>query len=174
MATRYVDGFTRKEFVEKFYPIIERSVRGTGLLPGTALATAIVESSGKVDGKWLVGGSKLSRKANNYHGIKCHGWPGRKYEIETREEKPNGESYKVVACFRHYPSVEASIRDWVKFLQENPRYKKVFKQTTVYDQAVALKAAGYATGNNYARVLYDTYLSQKPLIIALNKKKSID
>ena len=31
-------------------------------------------------------GVPLSQEANNYFGIKCHGWSGRGYNIDTREE----------------------------------------------------------------------------------------
>lgn len=156
---------SRQEFTREMYPRIQRIVRGTGLLPGTALAQAIIESSGKYNGQFRVGGSSLSRKANNYFGIKCHsGWKGKRYNSRTREETSSGASYYVNSCFRAYPSIEASIKDWVKFLQTNRRYRKVFQQRTVKGQIQALKNAGYATAGGYVNAVYDVYKSQLPTI----------
>ena len=75
---------TRTEFIDQFGPYIKKVVRGSGILPGTLITQAILESSGKVNGKWLVGGSGLSRKANNFFGIKAgSSWKGAVYEVKT-------------------------------------------------------------------------------------------
>ena len=152
--------YTREEFVETYGPYIARATRGTGLSPGTVISQAIIESQGKVNGSYRVGGSTLSREANNFFGIKCHGWSGRGYNIDTREETATGESYmERGACFRAYDSVEDSIDDYIRFLQQNSNYRRagVFEADTVYQQAVALKRAGYATDVNYANTISKVY-----------------
>ena len=53
---------TRKEFIETYGAFIHKITAGTGILPGTLIAQAFLESS--ANGK--VGGSKLSREANNF------------------------------------------------------------------------------------------------------------
>lgn len=155
--------YTRSEFVNKYGQYIIKATRGTGILPGTLVAQAILESSGTYNGKWLVGGSGLSRNANNYFGIKCHStWKGKRYNANTNEQTSSGQVYvDPNACFRKYDSVKDSIDDYIKFLKENDRYAShgVFKAKTVKEQAQALKNAGYATAVNYAATVYEVYLS---------------
>ena len=43
--------YTREEFVETYGPYIARATRGTGLLPGTVISQAIIESQGKVNAR---------------------------------------------------------------------------------------------------------------------------
>lgn len=155
---------TRVELIEKYGPFIVEQTKGTGILPGTLITQLIVESQGKVGGSYKVGGSTLSRNAQNYFGIKCgSSWKGPKYEIQTREETKTGQSYYVVACFRQYDSIEASIKDYIKFLQSNQRYKNAgfFQQQTVLGQFQALKKAGYATAGGYVDLLNKVYMPLK-------------
>jgi len=159
---------TRKEFINKYGAFIHKVTAGTGILPGTLIAQAFLESS--ANGQ--VGGSKLSREANNFFGIKCGpNWSGGKYYINTKEYGQNG-AYYVKACFRKYASVEDSIKDYVNFLQVNNRYAQagVFKAKTVKEQAEALKRAGYATAPSYAQLVYDVY---KPYATLIDAQKSL-
>lgn len=159
---------SRSEFIKKYGSYIKQQVKGTGILPGTLITQLIVESQGKVGGTYKVGGSKLAREANNYFGIKCGGyWSGKKYTISTREETKNGETYYTNACFRKYNSIEDSIKDYIKYIQTNQRYRSAgfFNEKTVLGQFQALKAAGYATGNNYVSLLYGVY---KPLALQID------
>lgn len=164
--------YTRPEFVKRYGGFIANAVKGTGLLVGTVVAQAILESQGKVNGTYRVGGSKLSREANNYFGIKCHGWSGKGYNIDTGEQKPDGTKYiQSNACFRAYDSVEDSILDYIKFLKSNPRYERagVFKAKTVKEQAEALKRAGYATAVNYASTLDTIYKGVQDYVDKFNE-----
>ena len=159
--------YTREEFVATYGPYIARETKGTGILPGTVVAQAIIESQGKINGSYRVGGSTLSLKANNYFGIKCHGWSGRGYNIDTREQTSEGADYtERNACFRAYDSVEDSIDDYVDFLLSNSNYRKagVFEADTVYKQAQALKRAGYATDVNYASTISKVYEGVKDYV----------
>lgn len=166
--------YTREQFVEKYGAYIVRATRGTGILPGTLIAQAILESSGTVDGKWLVGGSGLSRKAKNYFGIKCHSsWKGKTYNANTNEQTSSGAVYvQPNACFRAYKSVKDSIDDYIRFLKENDRYANagVFKAKTVKEQAQRLKEAGYATAVNYAATVLGVYEDIKDVLIKIQKK----
>lgn len=169
---------SRKEFIKEFGAYVHKVTRGTGILPGTLIAQLFLESSSK----GIVGGSKLSKEANNYFGIKCGGgWEGPVYYIQTREVI-NGRSVMVDACFRKYGSIKDSIQDYVLFLQENTRYKNagVFEAKTVKEQAEALKRAGYATAPNYATLVNDVYRpyaglidEQKTLMAGFSIKKTI-
>jgi len=155
------------EFVEEFGSFIHKTVKGTGILAGTLISQAILESSGKdSSGNWKVGGSKLSREAVNYFGIKSNnGWKGRIYNIDTGEVY-NGNKVIVNANFRAYNNVKDSIKDYVSFLKSNGRYAQhgVFEAKTVSEQAKRLKEAGYATSSNYADTVNKIYLAEKPII----------
>ena len=157
--------YTREEFVKKYSHYVNAITKGTGLLTGTVLGQAILESSGnyKTGGKWLVGGSQLSQEANNYFGIKADpSWKGKVYNISTREVL-NGKNVYQKDNFRKYNSVEDSIKDHLDFLLTNSRYKNagVFDAKTVAEQAEAIKRAGYATDPNYANAVTQVYDSIK-------------
>lgn len=164
----------RTEFVKEFGSFILNVTKGTGILAGTLIAQAILESSGKEGSLWLVGGSKLSRKANNFFGIKCgSSWQGEKYEIETTEWNEKEQYYySTKACFRKYRTVEDSIKDYVQFLQKNQRYKNagVFEAKTVKTQAQALQKAGYATSPNYADLVNKVYLTVSKQISSIKQQ----
>ena len=157
--------YTRDEFVKKYGSFIHKSVKGTGILAGTLVAQAILESSGKdLNGDWKVGGSKLSREALNFFGIKSSkAWKGKTYNIDTGEVI-KGKKVIVNADFRAYNSVKDSIEDYVKLLKENPRFSNVLKATTVSEQAKELKKAGYATSLTYADTVTQVYNSVKDSI----------
>ena len=160
--------YTREEFVKKYSPYVNTITKGTGLLTGTVLGQAILESSGnyKTGGKWLVGGSQLSQDANNYFGIKADpSWKGQVYNIKTREVV-NGKDVYQKDNFRKYNSVEDSIKDHLDFLLKNSRYRQagVFNAKTVAEQAAAIKKAGYATDPNYANAVTQVYESIKSYI----------
>lgn len=163
---------TRPEFVKTFGSYIYNAVKGSGILPETLIAQAILESSGKYGGQWLVGGSKLSREANNFFGIKCgSSWKGDKYNINTTEwNQSGGYYYSTNACFRKYETVEDSIKDYVQFLQKNSRYKKALEQKTIKTQAKELQKAGYATSPDYSDLVYKVYLSVKNDIQGIKKE----
>ena len=159
--------YTRPQFVERYGPYISKATKGSGILPGTLIAQAIIESQGMVGSSYRVGGSTLSREANNYFGIKCHGWGGKGYNIDTREQTSSGVDYtEKGACFRSYDSVEDSIDDYIKFLHSNSNYRRagVFQAKTVEEQAKALKRAGYATDVNYASTVTKVYNSVRSYV----------
>lgn len=157
--------YTREEFVKKYSPYVNTITQGTGLLTGTVMGQAILESSGNYNtgGQWRVGGSKLSQEANNYFGIKADpSWKGKVYNIKTREVVGGKDVYQK-DDFRKYDSVQDSLQDHLNFLVSNPRYRKagVFEAKTVAEQAAAIKRAGYATDPNYANTVSSVYDSIK-------------
>ena len=156
---------TRKEFISKYGSYIHKITKGTGILPGTLITQAFIESSGEKTPS-IVGSSVLTQNTFNYFGVKCGGkWAGPCYSINTGEYF-NG-TYKVIKdTFRKYGSIEESIKDYIKFLQINPRYAKTgfFQAKTVKDQAIALQNAGYATAGNYANFINDVYKPYAKLI----------
>jgi len=148
---------SRKDFITKYYPFVKELTKGTGIYIQTLFAQAILESQGSVNGIYKVGGSKLAKDYNNFFGIKANSsWKGKKVDMNTREVY-SGTDVIVKDAFRVYDSPEDSMRDYVLFLQKNPRYKQhgVFSAKDYKEQAKALKAAGYATEPNYAKVVSD-------------------
>jgi flagellum-specific peptidoglycan hydrolase FlgJ len=161
---------SRKEFIEQYGAFVHKATRGTGILPGTLIAQLFIESQGK-NKPGVVGSSGLTQSSSNYFGIKCAGgWKGPTVYADTREVI-NGNSVTVKACFRKYDSIEDSIKDYINFLQSNPRYKNagVFEAKTVKSQAEALKRAGYATATNYAAFINEIYT---PYALLIDQQKS--
>ena len=156
---------TREQFINKYSSLVAELIKNTGIFPQTVFAQAIVESQGKVNGVYYPAQSKLSREANNLFGIKADkSWKGDRYNINTGEYTPSGDYYTESADFRAYDNKEDSFRDYVKFLQVNPRYQKALKAGSFLDQVNELQKAGYATSPSYATLLYQVGLSIKGFI----------
>ena len=119
-----------------------------GLFPSVLIAQAALESG------W--GQSELATKYNNLFGVKKgSSWTGRTVNLPTREVI-NGVSQTVRADFRVYPSWQDSIADRNRLLLTLNRYANVRSAKTPEAQVQALKAAGYATGENYVSSLMNT------------------
>lgn len=135
---------TNKEFADKYGQAAVNATAGSGIFPETLLSQAILESrSGK---------SELASKHNNFFGIKADkSWTGQKVIMKTREVL-KGKSVYIDSAFRKYNNPVDSFKDYVAFLQKNPRYTKagVFKATNFNDQIDAIAKSGYATATNYA------------------------
>lgn len=160
VAESVIANFTRPQFIERFKTIVKNASKNTGLFPSVFMAQAILESNN--------GNSGLSKKANNFFGIKADpSWLGDIYTAQTREVV-NGKDVIETAKFRKYSTPELSFIDRVQFLIDNKRYKNagVFSAKTPEEQAKALKAAGYATDPLYAELLIK--------LINQNNLKSLD
>jgi len=146
---------TREAFVFKYYPFVKKITQGTGIFPQILLAQAIIESQGNIGGHMYVGASKLADKYNNYFGIKASSkWKGPVVDMKTGEVI-NSQNVTVTSKFRVYSTPEDSMRDFVKFLQENKRYREagVFEAESYADQALKIAAAGYATNESYGEMV---------------------
>jgi flagellum-specific peptidoglycan hydrolase FlgJ len=136
---------TREDFTKKFYKLAKSVTDGSGVFPETLLAMAIVESR--------TGDSLLSKKYNNYFGIKAAGkWTGASVNLKTQEFYNNTPT-TIKDAFRVYPSIKTGFKDYVNFLKINPRYKKALKAPTYQEQIIEIARAGYATAPNYADVI---------------------
>jgi len=142
---------TRDEFIKANYQKALNVTKGTGIFPETLLAMAVVESQGKSsDGNWYPGLGLVAREASNYFGIKAStAWTGKTIALPTP-----GDADKI-SIFRVYNSFEDSLKDFVKFLQVNPRYEKagVFKSSDFPTQIVNIARAGYAENPNYSSLI---------------------
>ena len=154
---------TIQEYIEAYREDAIREMHEDGIPASITLAQGIKESNS--------GNSPLAINANNHFGIKCQKeWVGMQY-IQDDDLKNE--------CFRKYNSVLESFADHSEFLKSRPRYAFLFL-LDIKDYkgwANGLKAAGYATDPNYARVLikliedyklyvYDTIKSPSPDLVA--------
>lgn len=142
---------TRIEFIESIKKAAEKTSQATGLSSELMLAQAAQETG------W---GKSVLPGTNNIFNIKADSsWAGPKATFPVKEFI-NGQWVTVNADFRVYPTVEESLIDRVKFLQENSRYSQLFEQGTLGDfekEADVLQRAGYATDPSYATSLSKVY-----------------
>jgi hypothetical protein len=133
----------KKNFYKKYYADVVKATEGTGLFPEMVIAQMALESS------W--GTSGLATKANNMFGVKSH---GEKDGIILQNKKEGKD-----VSWKKYKTPLDSINGYVKFLQDNPRYKKggVLDAKTPQEQANLLQKAGYAgDSTTYANKIIST------------------
>ncbi|MDR9425130.1 MAG: flagellar assembly peptidoglycan hydrolase FlgJ [Marinobacter sp.] len=135
-----------QQFVSQLMPFAERVAKDSGIDPKLMVAQAALETG------W---GSKMikgdgNEPSFNLFGIKADSrWSGDSGTITTTEFR-DGLPMKEQADFRAYPDYEASFRDYVDFLQNNPRYRDVLSSADQPDVfADKLQEAGYATDPEY-------------------------
>lgn len=131
---------TRKQYIEQYKDIAIRQMKSYGIPASIILAQGCLESGN--------GNSRLAVKANNHFGIKCHNWTGKRL---YHDDDKRGE------CFRKYNNSEDSYKDHSEFLRNGKRYQSLFdlNKTDYKMWAHGLKAAGYATNPQYAKLLID-------------------
>jgi flagellar protein FlgJ len=135
-----------EQFVRELLPVAERMAGDSGIDPKLMVAQAALETGW---GRHMITGDD-QRPSFNLFGIKAdRRWSGDSVTITTTEFR-EGVPMKERADFRAYPDYEASFRDYIAFLESNPRYREVL---SVADQpevfADKLQEAGYATDPNY-------------------------
>lgn len=138
----------KKSFLQGLYHSAKAASKILGIDPRFLLAQAALETAW---GKRIIT-SKDGQTSFNLFGIKADSsWQKDKVNITTTEYR-NGKRQKEVAAFRQYGSFAESFKDYVNFLQDNPRYKNALQNTSdVKTFANELQRAGYATDPNYAK-----------------------
>ncbi len=138
---------TPQDFVHSLYPIAQEVAQELGVDPRVLLAQSALETG------W---GRQLAnrpdgRSTHNLFGIKADArWDGERATVSTLEYR-DGVARLEKASFRAYGSYEESFRDYVKFLQENPRYSAALDVAHSPEAfARRLQEAGYATDPVYA------------------------
>jgi len=135
-----------EHFVTELMPVAEKVAKESGIDPKLMVAQAALETGW---GRHMIEGDG-NEPSFNLFGIKADSrWSGNAVTITTTEFR-GGVPMKERADFRAYDDYEASFRDYVDFLQSNPRYKDVLSSA---DQPEAfadkLQEAGYATDPEY-------------------------
>jgi len=135
-----------EHFVRTLLPFAESISADTGIDPKLMVAQAALETGW---GRHMIQGDG-NQPSYNLFGIKADSrWQGDAVTITTTEFR-EGVAMKERADFRAYPDYEASFRDYVEFLESNPRYRDVLDsadQPEVF--ARKLQEAGYATDPQY-------------------------
>ena len=132
---------TPEQYIAQYKDAAITEMKKSGVPASITLAQGMLESA--------YGNSRLSRKARNHFGIKCHSdWSGP--SIKKDDDAKN-------ECFRKYKNVSESYRDHSKFLRGKSRYAFLFdyKITDYKSWAKGLKKAGYATNPKYPKLLID-------------------
>ncbi|KRN94803.1 glycoside hydrolase family 73 protein [Pediococcus stilesii] len=139
-----------EKFIKTIAPYAQQMQRQYGVLSSITMAQAILESN------W--GESTLSKKFNNYYGIKGDSDSNSKY-FKT-QEFVNGKWVTISARFRVYSSWQESMRDHSLLLVNgtnwNPQQYATVVSATNYKQAAqALYDSQYATDPDYPEKLIE-------------------
>jgi flagellar protein FlgJ len=137
---------TPESFVNSMKPYADRAAKALGVEPSLLLAQAALETG------W---GQKVVKNArgssNNLFNIKAdRSWQGDKVTTQTLEFHDN-TPVKETAAFRSYSNYQDSFNDYVRFLNENPRYETALQQGGDSESFIrGIHSAGYATDPSYA------------------------
>jgi flagellar protein FlgJ len=137
-----------RDFVKTLFPIAEEVASSIGVDPRVLLAQSALETGW---GRKMIAMPDGSN-SHNLFGIKADArWNGEQASVNTVEYR-DGVAAQEKASFRSYGSYEESFRDYVKFLQENPRYQEALSQSHDANSFTQhLQDAGYATDPVYAK-----------------------
>ncbi|RMG31134.1 MAG: flagellar assembly peptidoglycan hydrolase FlgJ [Gammaproteobacteria bacterium] len=133
-------------FVRDLLPHARRVARRLGVPAEAIVAQAALETGW---GRAIPRGPD-GRPSHNLFGIKAGAdWHGPRVAAGTLEFQ-EGHLRRVSARFRAYPSPEASLEDYARFLEGHPRYREALRARDPLAFVQALARAGYATDPHYA------------------------
>lgn len=135
-----------RTFVERVWPHAEEASRKLGIPAQFLVAQAALETG------W--GRGELHRAdgtpSHNLFNIKAgRNWQGPVVALPVTEYA-NGRAYTEAARFRAYGSYGEAFQDYVRLLQNSPRYAEVLNQQDAAGFARSLQSAGFATDPEYA------------------------
>lgn len=135
------------DFVDAILPHARAAASVLGVNPLFLAAQAALETGW---GKYVVR-DQAGQSSHNLFNIKAdRSWQGDKAEVSTLEYR-GGIPMREQAQFRKYHDIGESFADYVRFLQNNPRYQDALAVAEDERQfAVGLQNAGYATDPAYA------------------------
>lgn len=140
-----------EHFVQSLKPYADKAAQALGVDPSILIAQAALETGW---GSKVITNSQGS--SNNLFNIKAdRSWKGDKVATQTLEYHEN-VPVKQKAAFRSYASFEESFNDFVRFLNQNPRYHTALAKASnaQSDNSASfirgIHKAGYATDPNYA------------------------
>lgn len=135
-----------ESFVESMSPYAEKAAQALGVDSSLLLAQAALETGW---GQKVINNSRGS--SNNLFNIKAdRSWAGNKMSTQTLEYH-QGVPVQERAAFRSYANFEESFNDYVRFLNQNPRYTTALKHNGDDEAFIrGIHDAGYATDPDYA------------------------
>ena len=137
---------TPESFVASLKPYATRAAKALGVEPSLLIAQAALETG------W---GQKVVKNArgstNNLFNIKAdRSWQGDKISTQTLEFYDQ-IPVKETAAFRSYSNYQDSFNDYVRFLNDNPRYQTALQNHGSSEAFIrGIHKAGYATDPHYA------------------------
>lgn len=135
---------SQQSFIKHIAQSAQIIAANNDLYASVMIAQAALESS------W--GTSDLSGRHHNLFGIKG-GYRGQSIQMWTKEVTNAGVQKHILADFRSYPSVAASLRDYAVVMQQ-PIFRNAKKsQTNSYQEATAFLTQRYATDPTYGQKL---------------------
>jgi flagellum-specific peptidoglycan hydrolase FlgJ len=138
---------TKEEFLQNATAAAQESSKTSGLPVGITVAQAALESA--------FGNSALSRKANNYFGIKAHGRHA-VLEMPTTEVM-NGDVQKMLARFAAYKDMAECFNCRDQLITNAAVYAEARANAHDPDQFVRALAKHWATDPNYAEKILKLY-----------------
>ena len=153
-------------FVKKLWPLAEKAAEKLGVSTEVILSQAALETGW---GKHIINNGTES--SHNLFNIKANpGWNGKQI-AKSSMEFIQGQSLQQKSAFRAYDSLQQSFDDYVNFLQNNPRYKKVLDNIAQPEQQLRQKTHDSQQDSTYIKALHhagyatDPYYSDKVLKI---------
>jgi len=155
-----------KDFIDGLLPFAKKVSEKIGLDPRLLIAQAALETGW---GKFIMHDEK-GQASHNLFGIKSNnGWKGDAVSINTLEVE-KGEFVKKKESFRMYQNFEESFKDFINFIESNPRYQSAIDSANDSKTFVqSLQSAGYATDPNYANKIINI-LDREPLVNMANNE----
>lgn len=139
---------TAKEFYQNMYGDIKKVAEKMGVSNPDAIAHLGASQSA------IETGYGKHAPNNNFFGIKGAG-----SKQTTQEYIPGKGMVTIQDSFRGYKDPQESIKDYIDFLQTNPRFKSVLEAKNVQDAIKAQSLTGYATDPKYGSKLNSIYAS---------------
>ncbi|MFK5985703.1 MAG: flagellar assembly peptidoglycan hydrolase FlgJ [Pseudomonadota bacterium] len=161
LENQQVNFASAKEFVNKLWPMAEKSAKDLGVKPEVLLAQAALETGW---GQSIIKNSKTN--SLNLFNIKADSrWDGDKI-TKLSLEYEQGHAVNKTSFFRVYDNLQDSFDDYVKFIKNNPRYEQAMTKASDPEQYLhSIHKAGYATDPNYVekimRVMNSSNIKEK-------------
>lgn len=135
-----------EEFIASMRPHIEAAAAEIGVPARVLMAQAALETGW---GQHLP--TENGEQSHNVFGIKAdRGWQGEAVTAQTKEYH-QGQAESTLEPFRRYTSLAESVSDYVRFIQQQPRYAQALQHGGSGEQYIrAIADAGYATDPHYA------------------------
>ena len=149
-------------FVDQIYPLAEQAAADVNVDPRYLVSQAALETGW---GQHMIKNSSGDNSFNLF-GIKADNrWQGDVVTVPTVEFR-DGVAQREQADFRAYDSYQASVQDYVSFIQNSGRYQQALTNTDTGEAYVSeLQRAGYATDPRYAEKI--KAIADQPMLMAL-------